>query len=643
MCGITGFAGTLRQHGDGAVLGAMNDRLQHRGPDGEGRFLDEQVGLAMRRLAIIDVAGGDQPIFNEDRSVAVVLNGEIYNFLELRAELVARGHTFATRADTEVIVHLYEEQGVACVERLWGMFALALWDTRRQRLLVARDRLGKKPLVYHQTADGAGLAFASELQALLAHPGVPREIDPVSIDDFLTYLYVPAPNTIYREVKKLPPGHRLVWQPGAMARVEPYWQLHFTPKVALSDDEAVAEFRTLFRDAVRRRLISDVPLGAFLSGGMDSSSVVAEMAELSSAPVKTFSIGFGEQDFNELHFARQVAQRYGTDHHEMVVEPHALEILPTLVRHYGEPYGDSSAVPTYYVSQMTRQHVTVALNGDGGDEILAGYERHWAAVQAATLDRIPAALRQHVLRPLVPLIPEPRQRRAILRRAKRFLAVGHLSPEERYQRWVGAFTPEQKRAMYTNTFREQVAGNDPVHWIREAMAEPGLSTLDRVLRADTLTYLPNDLLVKVDIASMASSLEARSPFLDHRLVEFAAGLPTEMKLRGRTSKWLMREAMRDRLPPDILTRPKMGFGVPVGEWLRGELRPLLEDTVLSERAFSRGFFKPAAIRSLVQDHIDRRVDRTYHVWGLLMLELWFQEVGDRSAARASESLAVLAG
>ena len=634
MCGISGVVGSLRTDRD--TLQRMNDALRHRGPDGEGAFWSDEVGLAMRRLAIIDVAGGDQPIYNEDGSVCVVFNGEIYNFLDLREELQRQGHTFATRSDTEVVVHAYEEYGVACVERLWGMFALALWDAREHRLLLARDRLGKKPLVYYSDARG-GVAFASELHALLQHPAVPRVLDPRAIDDYLTYLYVPAPTTAYRDIRKLPPGHRLVWQAGR-STVEPYWQVRFGEKLNLSEEEAVEQFGDLLRDAVRRRLIADVPLGAFLSGGMDSSSVVAEMAELSSGPVKTVSIGFGERDFDELAYARQVAERFGTDHHELVVEPRALDVLPMLVQHYGEPYGDSSAIPTYYVAHMTRQHVTVALNGDGGDELLAGYDRHWAARIAARYDTIPRFVRHGLIRPLIPLMPEPRQRRAFLRRAKRFMTAAHLPVLDRYLLWVGAYTPAQKQSLYSADFAAALGGNDAGHWLREALAaEPNLDPVDAVQRADTLLYLPDDLLAKVDIAAMATSLEARSPLLDHRLVEFCAALPSSYKLRGRTSKWLLRRVMRGRLPEAILTRPKMGFGVPVGEWLRGELRPLLEDTLLSSRAASRGYFHPPAVRALVDEHLTRRVDRSAHIWGLLMLELWFRECLDAAPTAAPSS------
>ncbi|MDQ3809960.1 MAG: asparagine synthase (glutamine-hydrolyzing), partial [Chloroflexota bacterium] len=549
-------------------------------------------------------------------------------------------HSFASHSDTEAVVHAYEEFGVAAVERLWGMFALALWDRREQRLLLARDRLGKKPLVYYHAPDG-GLAFASELQALIAHPAIPRAIDSNAIDDFLTYLYVPAPATIYRDTRKLRPGHRLIWQAGRVT-IEPYWRLTFADKLRLSEDEAVAGFGELLRDAVRRRLIADVPLGAFLSGGMDSSSVVAEMAELSSGPVKTFSIGFGERDFDELSFARQVAERFGTEHHELVVEPRALEVLPTLVRHYGEPYADSSAVPSYYVSQMTRRHVTVALNGDGGDELLAGYERHWAARMAARYDALPRVVRHGLIRPLVPLLPEPRPRRALLRRAKRFMAAAHLPVLDRYLHWVGAYTPGHKAELYTRDFAAVLDGHEAGRWLREALApEPNLDAVDAVQRADTLLYLPDDLLAKIDIATMANSLEARSPLLDHRLVEFCASLPSSYKLRGRTSKWLLRRLMRDRLPAPILSRPKMGFGVPVGEWLRGELRPLLEDTILSARALRRGYFRPAAVRALVDEHISHQADRTPHLWALVMLELWFQTFVDGAVSSPrSESIQI---
>jgi asparagine synthase (glutamine-hydrolysing) len=632
MCGITGIVGSLRT--ERAALQRMNDALRHRGPDGEGMFWSDDAGLAMRRLAIIDVAGGDQPIFNEDGSVCVVYNGEIYNYLELREQLRARGHHFATQSDTEVVVHAYEEFGVECVSHLWGMFALALWDSRRQLLLLARDRLGKKPLVYYADAHG-GLAFASELQALVSHPDVPREVDPRAIDDYLTYLYVPSPTTAFRNLKKLPPGHRLVWQAGRIT-VERYWQVRFAEKLRLSEDEAVEQFGDLFRDAVRRRLIAEVPLGAFLSGGMDSSSVVAEMAELSSTPVKTFSIGFGERDFDELAYARQVAEHFGTDHHELVVEPRAADILPMLVQHYGEPYGDSSAIPTYYVAKLTRQHVTVALNGDGGDELLAGYERHWAARVAARYDTIPRFVRHGLIRPLIPLVPEPRQRRAFLRRAKRFMTAAHLPVLDRYLHWVGAYTPSQKLSLYTDDFVDVLHSNDAGRWLREALApEPYLDPVDAVLRGDTLLYLPEDLLAKVDIASMANSLEARSPLLDHRLVEFCAALPSSYKLRGRTSKWLLRRLMADRLPPAILTRPKMGFGVPVGEWLRGDLHPLLEDTLLSSTALSRNFFRPQTVRALVDEHMSRRADGTAHIWALLMLELWFRACVDVSLTAAA--------
>lgn len=624
------MAGTLRTSVDARVLQHMNDALRHRGPDGEGSFDDGTTALAMRRLAIIDVAGGNQPIFNEDGTVCVVLNGEIYNYRELRAQLEAKGHRFSTHTDTEVIVHAYEEAGPACVEQLWGMFACAVWDARLRQLLVARDRLGKKPLLYR--AVPGGLVFASEMQALVRHPAVPREVDVAAIDDYLTYLYVPAPRTAFKGVAKLPPGHRLIWREDSLT-VERYWDVRYGPKLSIGPDEALERFADLFKDAVRRRLISDVPLGAFLSGGMDSSSVVAEMAEASPGRVRTFSIGFGERDFDELAYARQVADLFGTDHHELVVEPRAAEVLPLLVQHYGEPYADSSAIPTYYVSKMTREHVTVALNGDGGDEVLAGYERHWAAGVAARYDALPRLVREDVVHRAARWLPEPRGRRSMVGRAKRFLLAAHLPRAERYLRWIGAFTANEKASLYTPELAAQLAGHSAGSALEDVLAaEPDLDPVDAVLRADTHLYLPGDLLAKVDVASMASSLEARSPFLDHRLVQFCAQLPVDYKLRGRTSKWLLRRLMEKRLPPAILHRPKMGFGVPVGTWLRGELRPLLLDTVLSDRARERGLFRPEAVDRLVQEHVSGEADRTSRLWALLMLELWFRAYVDTPPA-----------
>lgn len=605
----------------------MTTALCHRGPDDEGFLTSGPVGLGMRRLSIIDLAGGQQPISNEDGSVSVVLNGEIYNFQALRAELTAQGHHFATASDTESLVHGYEEYGDAFVTRLRGMFAFALWDERRQRLVVGRDRFGKKPLVY--TELGGTLRFASELAALVEDETVPREVDPVALDAYLTYGYVPTPLTIYRQVFKLPPAHLLIWEHGR-SRIHRYWQLEYTPKLQLDEAEAVERFWELFREAVRLRLSADVPLGAFLSGGLDSSAVVAAMSEVSDGPVRTFSIGFGHEDYDELRYARQVAQRYGTDHHELEVRPSALAVLPTLVRNYGEPYADSSAVPTYYVSQLAREHVTVALNGDGGDELFAGYERHWAALVASRLELLPRGLRQAGARALGAVLPGSVERRTLARKLRRFAEAAALSPFERYLRWLSVLQPELKQSLYTDDFRARLGATDAARWLRAAVrGGAGLHPLDQILRVDTLLYLPDDLLAKVDIASMASSLEARSPFLDHELAGFVARLPVELKLRGRRSKYLLRQALATRLPRELLTRPKMGFGVPLGPWFRGELRPLLNNVLLSPAARERGYFKPDVVATLVAEHVTARRDHAPQLWALVMLELWQLAFVDR--------------
>lgn len=642
MCGIAGYVATPEARAD--TIERMCLAISHRGPDGGGTYTSEMATLGMRRLAIIDLAGGQQPVHNEDQSVWLVFNGEIYNYVDLRDELTHRGHSFYTESDTETIAHAYEEYGLDCVSHLWGMFALALWDQRRQQLLLARDRLGKKPLLYAMT--GRGLVFASEFQALMAHEAVSRDIDPTAIHHYLTYLYVPAPGTIYKGVGKLLPGHAAVWRADQPQEVRtwPYWTLNYEPKRRLSEGEAVEEFQALFRDAVRRRLLSDVPVGAFLSGGIDSSSVVATMADLSTEPVRTFSIGFGEQDFSELAYARLVAERFGTDHQEHVVEPRALEVLPKLVRHYGEPYGDSSAIPTYYVSSVASDQVKVVLNGDGGDELFAGYERHWAAVMAARYDGLPAWGRQSVVPWLRQWLPAPVGSRSLLARTRRFLNALDLPPADRYLRWVGAFSEEAKAELYTPDFAEQVrhASTSPA-LTANVLSDGAREYLDQFLLADTLLYLPNDLLVKVDIASMACSLEARSPFLDHRLVEFAASLPCSLKLRRGVSKFLLKRAMRGVLPDRILHRRKMGFGVPVGRWLRGELRPLLEETLFSPRALSRGYFRPEAVRQLVDRHVLGVRDETPWIWGLLMLELWHQIVREGEGPEISGDGACDAG
>jgi asparagine synthase (glutamine-hydrolysing) len=623
MCGIVGIVRRGGRSVDEGVLASMCDAIRHRGPDDDGFYLRESVGLAMRRLSIIDLAGGKQPIANEDETAWIVFNGEIYNYLELRARLEKLGHRFRTDSDTEAIVHAYEEFGADCPKHLRGMFAFAIWDERESELFLARDRVGKKPLLYALTPAG-DLVFGSEFRALLRHPQVSRDVDYEAIHHYLTFMCVPAPLTAFSAIRKLEPGHTLRYTRGGEIRVERYWEPDFNRKEKWAEEEAGERAVEVLRDAVRVRLMSEVPLGAFLSGGIDSSAVVALMSEESSAPVKTFSIGFEEQDFSELHHARRVAERVGADHHEFVVRPDAMEVLPTLVEHYGEPFADSSAIPTYYVSRETRRHVTVALNGDGGDECFAGYERYAAMQLAETYRRVPSALREGLIRQLVELMPSSELRRSRVRDVKRFARAASLPAVERYLRWVSVFDSEAKDSLYADEFRQRMRPHRAADFIAPWFARAnGAGVVDAALLADTMTYLPNDLLVKVDIASMANSLEARSPFLDHHVIEFAASLPAALKLRGRTTKYLLKKVLRKLVPVENLERRKQGFGVPIGHWFRGEMKGFLRATLLSEKHLRRGLFKPEAVRRLVDDHVAGRADHSHRLWTLLMLELWF--------------------
>ena len=631
MCGIVGIADPGGSPIPEADLRRMCDAIAHRGPDGEGRYLSPHdrngsVGLGIRRLAVIDLVTGQQPVHNEDKTIWVVLNGEIYNYPELRLELEGKGHVFYTNSDTEAIVHAYEEYGIDVPKKLRGMFAFALWDERRESLLLARDRVGKKPLLY--AISQGRLVFASEFQAILRHPDVSRDVNLEAILHYLSFMCVPGPQTAFAAIKKLQPAHLLVWTRTSIT-IQRYWSLDFDQKREISEQEAADRTLALLRDAVKVRLMSDVPLGAFLSGGVDSSAVVALMSELQSRPVKTFSIGFDDRDFSEIHHARRVAARFGTDHHEFMVRPDAIDVLPTLVRHYGEPYADSSAIPTYYLSKVTRQHVTVALNGDGGDEAFAGYERYVAMVMAERYQTIPAMLRRRLIDPVVRAMPEPANARSRLGRLRRFLSAAGRERSERYLRWSGAISEEVKRDLCAPGFLEQADRLCTPDLMRTWFSGNGdLDIVDRVLKADTENYLPNDLLVKVDIASMAVSLEARSPFLDHHLLEFAVTVPGSYKLRGLTTKRLLRRALKDILPAENIGRAKMGFGVPIGRWLRGELRELLRGAILSERGAHRGYFKSETVRFIYEQHQSGKRDWGHQLWTLLMLELWHREFID---------------
>jgi asparagine synthase (glutamine-hydrolysing) len=621
----------------------MIDAQAHRGPDAWGVWSDGRCALGHRRLSIIDLSeAGSQPMSNARGDIRITFNGEIYNFQSLRRELESLGHGFRTRTDTEAIICAYEQWGIDCLARLRGMFAFGIWDRRRRRLFLARDRVGKKPLFYAQFGDH--FLFASELQGLLADKRVPREVDPPAIDAYLSYGYVAAPRAAFKGIYKLPPAHYLTLdlkQTGFEKRIERYWALDYEPKLRIDEDEAREVLREKMTEAVRLRMISDVPLGAFLSGGVDSSVVVGLMAQLSGEKVKTFSIGFNESAYDETAHARRIAERWETDHHEFIVEPDALSILPKLVRHYGEPYADSSAIPTFYVAQMTRRHVTVALNGDGGDESFAGYDRYLANHMAERMRSVPgAAVAARALSRVIPDSINPKSR---MRRARRFLAVASQPMAERYPRWLKTFQDDAKTRLYSEEFIGLLKGHGDV--LPGAVAEImkcgassslalcGGSTpphlplhpIDAAMAVDVASYLPYDLLVKVDVASMANSLEARSPFLDHEAMEFAARLPVEIKFRGGRLKSLLKRAFADLLPPENVNRRKMGFGVPVGQWFRGPLRDLLRDALLSPRSLERGYFRESEVSRLVAEHLERRADHSFQLWNLLMLELWHRE------------------
>jgi asparagine synthase (glutamine-hydrolysing) len=600
----------------------MCDAMVHRGPDDHGYLTDGPCVLGHRRLSIIDLRPeGAQPMTNEDGSIAVVVNGEIYNFQELRRDLQAKGHTFKSRSDSEVIVHLYEEEGIDFLDHLRGMFALALWDGPRRRLVLARDRFGKKPLFYH--ADSRGLVFASELGALAESGRFERRPDIDAIDAFLSLQYVPSPWTAFEGVRKLPAGCRLVCEAGRIGEPERYFQLRFDQPTTGSLTELTERLHAQVEDAVKVRMVSDVPLGAFLSGGLDSSLIVAMMAMQSSQPVKTFSVGFTSKDFSELPYAKMVSDRYGTDHHEIVVEPDMAAVIPEFVRHYGEPFADSSALPTWYLCQYTRTGVTVALSGDGADEAFAGYRRYSHSRTARALRQLPGPLPAALAKALGSIpIPAAQQVRDYGRRL--------MEPEHVRFLGLAAHIPHADRvALYGPAMRRRFAEDLVARRFGELYAASTASDpVNRLLDLDIQTYLTDDILTKVDIASMAHSLEVRCPLVDQELMAFAASVPGEMKLRGLTTKLILREVAKPLLPEKILTRRKQGFGLPVDRWMRDDLAPLSRDVLLDQTARERGIFDPAAIETLLLQH-QRGEPRGDQIWALMMLELWYRAFIDR--------------
>jgi asparagine synthase (glutamine-hydrolysing) len=628
MCGIAGKL-DLRGPVDEELLARMCSVIEHRGPDSRGIYADGGVGLGIQRLAIIDLQTGDQPIYNEDRSVVVVHNGEIYNYRELRERLIADGHTLSTHGDTEVIVHLYEQYGERCVDHLRGMFAFALWDRTRRRLLVARDRLGKKPMFYRATSDA--FWFGSEPKSILQDPEVPRDVNHDAIDSFLQLQYVPHPISAFAGLSKLPPAHYLVWEDGR-TRIERYWEIDYSEADDAPFEELCERVRDGLLEATRLRLRSDVPLGAFLSGGVDSSAVVAAMAKVGSGQTKTFSIGFDVASYDETSYAREVAKRYDTEHHEFKVHPEAMEVLSTLVWHYGEPFADSSAIPSLYLAKLTREHVTVALNGDGGDESFAGYQRYATQHISDRLQAIPAPLRRAAAAAMGRVGPNGRQT-SPRSRAYRVATSMVMEHWERYAMWMSYFRRYEADRLYTPEFAATLPAERTAPGVigRAWDGAPADNLTERMLATDVETYLPGDLLVKMDIATMAHSLEVRSPFLDHVFMQDVARMPASAKLAGTTTKHLLKEAVRPWLPDGVIDRPKMGFGVPLAEWFRGALRDLPGEVLLDPGATARGWFAPDEVRRLIDEHQSSAADHSYKLWALLQLELWLRTYVDAPA------------
>ncbi len=623
MCGICGYLNFDRdEHVREPVLRNMCDVITHRGPDEDGYFVLNNIAMGMRRLSIIDLSTGKQPIANEDKSIWIVFNGEIYNFPELRAELEAKGHRFRTRTDTETIVHAYEEWGTECTNKLNGMFAFAIWDNNRRQLFLARDRLGIKPLYYY--ADDKRIVFGSELKSLLQMPEVPREIDHRALDLFLTYEYVPAPYSILQGTKKLPAGHILIARDGKVETRE-YWDLRYAENGA-SKEQLQDELITLLRDAVKKRMISDVPLGAFLSGGIDSSTIVALMSGLSDQPVKTFSIGFENASYNELDYARQIAERFGTDHHEFIIQPDVLDLTEKLVHHLDEPFGDFSIFPTYLVSKMAREHVTVVLSGDGGDELFGGYETYIAEwTDQAYRRMVPAFVREKIITPTVGLLPPTEKKKGLINRALRFVEGSNLPEDLHHTRWMTFLAEDEKKRLYSQELLQQRNGSTAFDFMRRYFERAGTTDpLNRQLYVDIKTYLCDDILVKVDRMSMATSLEARVPFLDHRVVELSARIPGFMKMQKNKTKIILKEALHGLLPHDILYRGKEGFSIPIKTWLKKELKPLLTDTLSADRLKRDQLFRPEVVNRLIDEHMKGRENHSHRLWALMVFHIWKQ-------------------
>ena len=620
MCGITGFISKDKNapvDQRTAVLDRMCASITYRGPDEQGLLVRERAALGMRRLSIIDIKTGQQPIFSDDGNLAIVYNGEIYNFRELRSEMESLGHKFKTNSDTEVIVNAYEEFGTNCLKKLRGMFAFAIWNFREETLFIARDRVGKKPLFYSVTENGS-FVFGSELKTLLVHGEIKRDIDLAALDAYLTFGYVPEENCILKNVKKLLPGHFLIFKDGQI-KTEKYWDFNYAePQNIKTEGEYVEILREKIREAVKIRLISEVPLGAFLSGGVDSSTIVAMMSQCSDTPVKTFSIGFKEDSFDELKYARIAAKQFGTDHHEFIVTPDLFDLVDELVWHFDEPFSDPSSLPTYMLSKMAREHVTVVLSGDGGDELFAGYSRYVINEKRSGFANLPEVIREGLLRPISEKLPHSA-------RGKNYLYNISLDSTDRYIDSVSCFNGPRKNYLYSAEFSEELNtdfGKSEHSFRSFANSVSTGSEIDKLLYLDSKTYLPGDILTKVDRMTMANSLEARVPLLDHELIEFVVGIPSHLKMNGLQTKHILKKAMEGIVPNEILYREKQGFGVPIGEWINIQLRDRIICDLSDKRALERGFFNAGYIQTLLKEHSDGRRDHSHSLWVLWMFELW---------------------
>ena len=620
MCGICGVIHRQKDHPvEFNDVKRMCDVIRHRGPDDEGQFVQDNVGIGMRRLSIIDLSTGAQPIFNEDRSLAIVFNGEIYNHDDIRLELLAKGHQFRTKADTEAIIHAYEEWGVDCVEKLNGMFAFAIWDGRKQRLFLARDRIGIKPLYYFQ--DNDQLVFGSELKSIVQISSVPREIEPKALDTFLTFEYIPSPYSIFKNVFKLPPGHWMIYEDG-QAKVRPYWNLEYQ-KSELSEKQLFQKFDELLEDAINIRLMSDVPLGAFLSGGLDSSTIVAMMRRRNES-VKSFSIGFDDPTYNELPYARAVAEHFNTEHFEEIITPDVAHLTEKILWMLDEPFGDFSVFPTYLVSEMARKNVKVVLSGDGGDELLAGYDTYIAQKVAQRYAKLPSFLRKGMIEPIVNALPPTNKKKGFINKSKRFIEGARLSDHLQHVRWMIFMQSAEKEMLYSADFSDSLHGYNSFGFIedyfrRSASDEP----LDQQEYVDIKSYLVDDILVKVDRMSMANSLEARVPFLDHRFVEFAATLPGSLRLNGKRTKHILKASLERELPNQIINRGKEGFSIPIKNWMKNELKPMMLDSLSESNVREKGFFDPKFVNRLVDEHLKGEENHSHRLWALMVFHMWY--------------------